>query len=88
MLENNVLTLASLIGGMRSVDLAPKLERGMPIFPTHPHLVIDPTVVHRRDGYYCQSISMAEHTGCHATLRRISTPIECTRPSRHSQSTN
>ena len=63
--ENKVLTLASLIGRMRSVDLAPKLERGMPIFPTHPHLVIDPTVVHDRDGYYCQSISMAEHTGCH-----------------------
>ncbi|MDQ0469262.1 cyclase family protein [Labrys wisconsinensis] len=63
--ENSVDALGALIRQMRSVDLAPKLERGIPKFPTHPHMVIDPTVVHRRDGYYCQSISMAEHTGCH-----------------------
>ena len=50
---------------MRCVDLAPLLERGIPRWPTHPHLVIDPTVTHEHDGYYCQSISMAEHTGCH-----------------------
>ncbi|MBU2325980.1 MAG: cyclase family protein [Alphaproteobacteria bacterium] len=63
--SNNVTALGSLIRQMRSVDLAPKLERGMPKFPTHPHMVIDPTMTHAHDGYYCQSISMAEHTGCH-----------------------
>jgi kynurenine formamidase len=65
MSEDSVKMLGSLIREMRSVDLAPKLERGIPKFPTHPHMVIDPTVTHARDGYYCQTISMAEHTGCH-----------------------
>lgn len=60
-----VTALAALIGRMRSVDLAPKLERGIPKFPTHPHMVIDPTITHKRDGYYCQTLSLAEHTGCH-----------------------
>lgn len=65
MAQDKVAQLAGLINGMRSVDLAPRLERGMPRFPTHPHMVIDPTVTHARDGYYCQTLSMAEHTGCH-----------------------
>ena len=64
-MTDNVSTLATLLGRMQSVDLAPRLERGMPRFPTHPHTVIDPTVEHARDGYYCQTLSMAEHTGCH-----------------------
>ncbi len=62
---SKVQALAELIRSMDHVDLAPTLARGIPKFPTHPHLVIDPTVRHERDGYYCQSISMAEHTGCH-----------------------
>lgn len=51
--------------GLTAVDLAPKLERGIPKWPSHPHLVIDPTVTHEHDGYFCQSLAMAEHTGCH-----------------------
>jgi kynurenine formamidase len=62
---DTVAALSSLIRGMRAVDLAPKLERGMPKFPTHPHMVIDQTVTHDHDGYYCQTIHLAEHTGCH-----------------------
>ncbi len=65
MSQDQVNQLTALVRGMRSVDLAPKLERGIPKFPTHPHMVIDPTVTHARDGYYCQTLSMAEHTGCH-----------------------
>lgn len=57
--------IAGLLRSMQCVDLAPRLERGIPKFPTHPHMVIDPTITHARDGYYCQSIAMAEHTGCH-----------------------
>jgi len=53
------------LGGMRMVDLAPKLERGIPRWPTHPHLTIDKAVTHEHDGYYCQAIMMAEHTGAH-----------------------
>ena len=49
MSSDAVATLSGLVRGMRSVDLAPKLERGMLKFPTHPHMVIDPTVVHARD---------------------------------------
>lgn len=57
--------VTTLLRTMRCVDLAPRIERGMPKFPTHPHLVIDPTITHAHDGYYCQSLVMAEHTGCH-----------------------
>ncbi len=57
--------LAELLRSMRTVDLAPRLERGMPKYPAHPHLVIDPTVTHQRNGYYCQTLSMPEHIGCH-----------------------
>jgi kynurenine formamidase len=65
MTDSHVAALGGLIRQMRSVDLAPKLERGVPKYPTHPHMVIDPTVTHARDGYYCQTLSLAEHTGCH-----------------------
>lgn len=65
MSDDKVSDLSSIIRSMRAVDLAPKLERGMPRFPTHPHMVIDPTVTHEHDGYYCQTLNMAEHTGCH-----------------------
>lgn len=65
-MENNRVTeLNRIIRSMQFVDLAPKLERGIPKFPSHPHMVIDPTITHARDGYYCQSLAMAEHTGCH-----------------------
>lgn len=60
-----VQKLDSLLAKMRVVDLAPKIERGIPIFPSHPHMVLDKTITHGRDGYYCQSLAMAEHTGCH-----------------------
>lgn len=60
-----IAALSEIVAGMEVVDLSPLLERGIPRWPTHPHLVIDPTVVHEHDGYYCQSISMAEHTGAH-----------------------
>lgn len=62
---DRVQQLGELLGAMQAVDLAPRLERGMPKFPAHPHLVIDPTVSHQRNGYYCQTLSMPEHIGCH-----------------------
>ena len=62
---DRVAQLAELLKSMTAVDLAPRLERGMPRYPAHPHLVIDPTVTHERHGYYCQSLSMPEHIGCH-----------------------
>ena len=65
---DRVAELQKLVRSMQCVDLAPRLERGIPRFPTHPHLVIDPTITHARDGYYCQSLAMAEHTGCHCDV--------------------
>jgi arylformamidase len=49
----------------RCIDLSVTLEAGIPRWPAHPHLVIDQTVTHAHDGYYCQSLSLAEHTGTH-----------------------
>jgi hypothetical protein len=60
---SKVQTLAELIRSMDHVDLAPTLARGIPKFPTHPHLVIDPTVRHERDGYYCQSLGVRSQLG-------------------------
>ncbi|MBX5435752.1 MAG: cyclase family protein [Alicyclobacillaceae bacterium] len=57
--------LRDLFAHAKVVDLSPLLENGIPRWPTHPPLVIDPTVTHEHDGYYCQSVYMAEHTGSH-----------------------
>ncbi|PZS02139.1 MAG: hypothetical protein DLM70_10715 [Chloroflexi bacterium] len=62
---SQIKEVAADLLGRKVVDLSPRLEAGIPRWPTHPHTVIDPTVVHEHDGYYCQSISMAEHTGSH-----------------------
>lgn len=63
--SNTVDHILATFKTMRMVDLAPKLERGIPRWPTHPHLTIDKAVTHDHDGYYCQAIMMAEHTGAH-----------------------
>lgn len=57
--------LLQTLDKMKVVDLSPMLERGMPRWPTHPHTIIDPTVVHEHDGYFSQTLNMAEHTGAH-----------------------
>lgn len=63
--EKKIQDLQNMISGFKCIDLAPLIEKGIPKWPTHPHLVIDPTVTHQWDGYYCQSINMAEHTAAH-----------------------
>jgi len=57
--------ISEILKNSRFVDLTVLLENGIPRWPSHPHLVIDQTVTHEHDGYYCQSINMAEHTGTH-----------------------
>lgn len=57
--------LCELYEKFEVIDLSPLLERGIPRWPTHPHMVIDQTVYHKKDGYYCQTLNMGEHTGCH-----------------------
>ena len=62
---NRLSEFTALFSGARIVDLSPVLENGMPMWPTHPPLVINATVTHERDGYFCQTLFMAEHTGAH-----------------------
>lgn len=57
--------LTQMIAGMDVVDLTPTLENNIPRWPTHPPLVISPTVTHEHDGYFCQTLFMAEHCGAH-----------------------
>ena len=57
--------LDTLIGKSRVIDLAPLIERGMPKWPTHPQIIVDPTITHEHDGYYSQCLVMGEHTGAH-----------------------
>lgn len=47
------------------VDLSPTLEKGMPRSSMHPQIIIDPTITHEHDGYYCQTLNFSEHTGAH-----------------------
>jgi len=57
--------LSEVIRECEMIDLSPTLENDIPRWPTHPPLVINPTVTHSHDGYYCQTLFMAEHTGAH-----------------------
>lgn len=47
------------------IDLSHTIERGMPKYPTHPQIVIDPVCTHEHDGYFNQCLVMGEHTGSH-----------------------
>lgn len=60
-----IADLAALWAQFEIIDLSPTLERGIPRWPSHPHLIIDQTVTHQHDGYYCQALHLAEHTGAH-----------------------
>ncbi len=54
-----------LLKTVQVMDLSPILEKDMPRWPTHPPVVIDPTITHEHDGYYCQTLNMGEHSGAH-----------------------
>ena len=56
------------------VDLSPLLENGAPKAPTHPSLVIHPTITHEHDGYFCQTIFLPEHIGFPRGCSRTSQP--------------
>ena len=57
--------LARLLATFDCIDLAHTIERGMPKYPAHPQIIVDPSIVHEHDGYYCQTLVMGEHTGTH-----------------------
>lgn len=60
--------LDEVIKGAHIVDLSPMIEKGMPKWPTHPQVVVDPTITHAHDGYYCQCLMLGEHTGAHVDV--------------------
>lgn len=64
-MTDHVTTLSRLLGQATCIDLSPAIQNGMPRWVTHPPLIVHPTVSYDHDGYYCQTISMAEHTGSH-----------------------
>jgi arylformamidase len=65
-LEKNQIDLfKDLISNARVIDLGVLLENDMPRFPSHPPIIINPTIKHEYYGYYCQSIFMPEHIGSH-----------------------
>lgn len=47
------------------VDLSHTIERGMPRWPTHPQVIVDPCCTFEHDGFYNQCLVMGEHTGTH-----------------------
>ena len=64
--DNKALSnLIELMNSAKWVDLSPLIENDMPRWPTHPPVVINKTVTHDHDGYYCQTVFMPEHGGAH-----------------------
>ncbi len=58
--------LAAAFRRARVLDASPELRAGMPLFPGHPRLEIDPLArTHERDGYFLQTLTLGEHTGSH-----------------------
>lgn len=47
------------------IDLSPLIENGMPRWPTHPQIIVEPGITHEHDGYFCQTLVMGEHSGAH-----------------------
>lgn len=66
--------LARLLSRTKVVDLATVLEEGAPIWPTHPPLIIHPTVTHARHGYFTNTIFMPEHVGTHCDAPAHASP--------------
>ena len=73
-------TIREAVSACNVVDLSPVLENDIPRWPTHPPLVIHPTVTHAHDGYYCQTMFLGEHTGAHvdAPAHQVSAMMEST----------
>jgi hypothetical protein len=64
-MTDHVTALNQTLSGATCIDLSPVIQNGMPRWVTHPPLVLNATINHDHDNYYCQTISMAEHTGAH-----------------------
>ena len=63
---NQIAELERLLLTFEFIDLSHTIEKGIPKCIPHPQIIIDPTITHEHDGYYCQTLVMGEHTGTHA----------------------
>ncbi len=72
---DRVQQLADLLHSMTAVDLAPRLERGMPRYPAHPHLVIDPTVTHAQTAITVKRFQWPNTPAAMSTRRPTPFPI-------------
>ncbi|MEJ2171113.1 MAG: cyclase family protein [Desulfobacterales bacterium] len=57
--------LEAILKSAQWIDLSPRIENGMPRWPTHPPVIVSQTMTHEHDGFYCQNLSMPEHAGAH-----------------------
>lgn len=58
--------LVAAIRRTRVIDASPEVQAGMPLFPGHPGVEVDPTArTHERDGYFVQELRLGEHSGSH-----------------------
>jgi arylformamidase len=58
--------LVEAIRQARVIDASPELRAGMPLFPGHPEVELNPSArTHSRDGYFLQTLSLGEHSGSH-----------------------
>jgi arylformamidase len=57
--------LVASLGNGEWYDLTPLIENGMPRWPSHPPVVVHPTITHEHDGYFNQTVFMSEHSGAH-----------------------
>lgn len=72
--------LTQLLAQAQFIDLSPTIEHNMPKWPTHPQIIVDSTITHSHDGYYCQTLVLGEHTGAHVDVPAHILPdmMECT----------
>ncbi|MCQ5128260.1 cyclase family protein [Butyricicoccus faecihominis] len=64
-MPDSLKILTKLLDEARFVDLSPTIEHNMPKWPTHPQIIVDQTITHEHDGYYCQCLVLGEHSGAH-----------------------
>ena len=68
--------LRTFFARVQIVDLGALLENEAPIWPTHPPLIIHPTITHDRHGYFTNTIFMPEHVGTHCDAPAHADPTQ------------
>ena len=73
---SNYQDLVATLASTTIVDLGALLENDGPIWPTHPPLIIHPTITHERHGYFTNTIFMPEHVGTHCDAPAHADPTQ------------